>query len=97
MTTLPNFNHNTQPVGTVTFFAGGIAQSAGSDPGVTQIEAFGWMVCDGRLLNADQYPELFAALGYAYGGEDTQFNIPKLSNVPAGGSNTLKYIIKFAF
>jgi microcystin-dependent protein len=41
-----------------------------------QIEAWGWMLCDGRLLEVEQYPELFAALGYLYGGSDNSFKIP---------------------
>ncbi|NET46623.1 phage tail protein [Okeania sp. SIO2B3] len=31
------------------------------------LEAQGWMLCDGRFLSTDTYPELFAALGYLYG------------------------------
>ena len=40
------------------------------------LELWGWMVCDGRPLNTEDYPELFAALGYVYGGSGTSFNIP---------------------
>jgi microcystin-dependent protein len=40
------------------------------------IEAWGWMLCDGRTLIAQKYPELFAALGYQYGGSHNTFNIP---------------------
>lgn len=45
------------------------------------LEAQGWMLCDGRSLSTDNYPELFAVLGYLYGkakddsGKDT-FKIP---------------------
>jgi microcystin-dependent protein len=40
------------------------------------LEAWGWMLCDGRTLSIYQYPELFAALGYLYGGSGDSFNIP---------------------
>lgn len=36
----------------------------------------GWFDCDGRELNATEYPELFAAIGYHYGGAEGIFNIP---------------------
>lgn len=66
------------PVGTVVAFAGKIASSPSILPSeyTTSIEAFGWMVCDGRQLLVSEYPELFAVLGYLYGGEGGMFNIP---------------------
>lgn len=42
----------------------------------TPIEAWGWMLCDGRSLAVGLYPELFAVLGYLYGGSGANFNIP---------------------
>lgn len=38
----------------------------------------GWLVCDGSLLTCSEYPDLFDALGYTYGGADLSFNIPDL-------------------
>jgi microcystin-dependent protein len=68
------------PVGSVTAFAGAVGAAASSSPhtGYTTnpVEAWGWMVCDGRSLHATDYPELFAVLGYVYGGADSNFNIP---------------------
>jgi microcystin-dependent protein len=73
------------PVGSVTAFAGtlGAPDSAGAATTVTPqdyvtdpIEAWGWMFCDGRSLPACDYPELFAVLGYVYGGSGNQFLIP---------------------
>jgi len=56
------------PVGTVITYAG-----------VTPPE--GWMFCDGRSLNRDAYPELFAALGTTFGGDwGTTFNLPDARN-----------------
>lgn len=79
------------PVGAVVAFAGQlgtpvpdtaspkdvIPPPAGSPPGATvPIEAWGWMACDGRTLEAAAYPELFAALGYLYGGSGRSFSLP---------------------
>ena len=66
------------PVGTVVAFAGNIASSPTDTPSdyTTNIEALGWMLCDGRACEVSKYPELFAVLGYLYGGENGQFNIP---------------------
>lgn len=61
------------PVGAVLAFAGPLG-AQGTDP----LEAWGWMYCDGRSLSTHLYPELFAALGYVYGGEDASFKIPDL-------------------
>ena len=36
----------------------------------------GFMVCDGRSLKKSEYPELFAVIGYTYGGSGENFNIP---------------------
>lgn len=62
------------PVGMVSAYAGpvGAEQGAGAAP----IEAFGWMLCDGRALEVNRYPELFAVLHYLYGGHGETFNIP---------------------
>jgi microcystin-dependent protein len=47
-----------------------------SDIPITYLEAQGWMLCDGRKLKASAYPELFAALGFLYGGSGDDFFIP---------------------
>lgn len=66
------------PVGTVVAFAGKIASSPSEAPSdyTTNIEALGWMVCDGKACEVSKYPELFAVLGYLYGDEDGKFKIP---------------------
>lgn len=38
----------------------------------------GYLVCDGRGLNVGVYSELFAVLGYRYGGSGATFNLPDL-------------------
>ena len=36
----------------------------------------GFLVCDGRSLKKSEYAELFAVIGYTYGGSGENFNIP---------------------
>ena len=62
------------PVGAVSAYAGPLAPEQGA--AVVPIEAWGWMLCDGRTLSAADYPELFAVLGTLYGGSDGTFCIP---------------------
>ena len=40
------------------------------------LEAWGWMLCDGRPLDTHLYPELFATLGYLYGGSGASLSLP---------------------
>ncbi|MEM8971087.1 MAG: tail fiber protein [Pseudomonadota bacterium] len=36
----------------------------------------GWLECDGSSLAVDDFLELHAKIGFAYGGSDTNFNLP---------------------
>jgi len=36
----------------------------------------GWLLCEGQSLLVSTYPDLFAAIGYTYGGAGANFNIP---------------------
>lgn len=80
----PNFTltNTTSPVGSIIAFAGNIEKykkEAVETLYVTSpIEAYGWMLCDGSALNSSEYPELFSALGYLYGGSGDTFNLPDL-------------------
>lgn len=86
------------PVGCVTAFAGTLgapnsasavtAQNHTTDP----LEAWGWMFCNGRSLSSYDYPELFAVLGYVYGGSGGRFLLPDyrgyfLRGIGAGTQN----------
>jgi microcystin-dependent protein len=53
------------PSGTVVDFAGATA------PG-------GWLACDGSSFPTATYPNLFAAIGYTFGGSGANFNVPDL-------------------
>ena len=52
-----------------------------------------WLICDGSSLSTTgTYADLFAVLGYAYGGSAGNFNLPNLQGVfplGAGPSNTV--------
>lgn len=73
--------------------AGFIAAYAGAEPPA------GWLACDGRAVKRSEYPELFAAIGTAYGVGDgsTTFNLPDLKGrVPLGagkGSSGTTYAL----
>ncbi len=88
--------HVDLPVGGVLAFAGQVV-STSKNPGEhdTVIEALGLMECDGRELNITEYPELFAVLGYKFGGEGINFKIPDYrGKAPIEG---VTYIIKFSY
>ncbi len=38
----------------------------------------GWLLCDGASHTTASQPELFAAIGYVYGGSGANFNVPDL-------------------
>ncbi|WP_170000353.1 tail fiber protein [Campylobacter sp. RM9328] len=40
----------------------------------------GFLVCDGRSLKKSEYAELFAVIGYTYGGSGDNFNIPTFND-----------------
>ena len=40
----------------------------------------GFLTCDGRSLKKSEYAELFAVIGYTYGGSGESFNIPKFND-----------------
>lgn len=53
----------------------------------------GWLFCDGSLQSASEFPDLFAVIGYDYGGAFGNFNVPDLSGLD-NNSNPIFYIIK---
>lgn len=77
------------PVGSVVAYAGTLSTLA-------YMEQTGWMLCDGRTIEAAIYPELFATLGYSHGGEGASFAIPDYQDV-AGGPPSVSYLIKFTY
>lgn len=64
---------NPFPVGMIMPFGGEVAPA-------------GYLMCDGSSYLASDYPELFAQIGYYYGGSDDNFNVPNLYNRVVVGS-----------
>lgn len=61
------------PVGTVTMY-GGVLDTR-TIPALAQA---GWLPCDGTILFAKDYPDLFAAIGTSHGGDGIKFCVPDL-------------------
>ncbi len=53
------------PAGTVQHFANTVAP-------------LGYLACTGQTVSVTQYPELFTAIGFTYGGSGSTFNVPDL-------------------
>ena len=50
----------------------------------------GWKKCDGASYTTNAEPNLFAVVGYTYGGSAANFNVPNLvQRFPYGGTNDL--------
>lgn len=59
----------------------------------------GWLLCDGSSVATATYPDLFAAIGYTYGGAGANFNLPDIvdrfvrgqssSTAATGGADSL--------
>jgi len=101
------FHDATVPPGAIIAYAGKVAAPIALSPpcqspplapigAVTDfeapLEAWGWMVCDGRSLCKAQYPELFHMIGNLYGGTDdgATFNLPNLEGQFLRGIGTSK-------
>jgi len=84
------FNRDDVPIGTIVMFAGTLSEST-----LSGLAAQGWYVCDGRILNVRDYPELFETVRYAYGGAADSFNLPSIP-VRTQGAGVLSHIIKYA-
>ena len=48
----------------------------------------GWKLCDGSSLSSSQYPKLFAAIGYKFGGSGGTFNLPNMAGRFPVGRNS---------
>jgi len=48
----------------------------------------GWLLCDGSSVATATYPDLFAAIGYVYGGAGANFTLPDLVDVFVRGQST---------
>ncbi len=69
---------NASPSGAVMAFAGAASPT-------------GWLLCDGAGVSTATYADLFAIIGYTYGGAGATFNVPDMSGrflVGVGDSGT---------
>lgn len=82
------------PVGSVIQYAGNVVSKEGS-PSEVNVEAFGWIVCDGKPLVVGEYPELFSVIGYMFGTvpNSTDFKLPNYKSE----IESLTYIIKYTY
>jgi microcystin-dependent protein len=76
------------------FYDGTSWSRVGSVPGEMKMYAgstlpSGWLLCDGGSHLVATYPDLHAAIGYAFGGAGASFNVPNLVNKVPRGSATL--------
>lgn len=54
----------------------------------------GFLACDGRSLSTTDYPDLFAMIGFTYGGSGAQFSLPQLTGAtPSNAAGPLTYLI----
>jgi microcystin-dependent protein len=70
-------------IGSVICYGGDLSVAAN----VTTLNAAGWLPCDGSSYTQSDYPDLFAAIGTASGGDATHFNVPDLRNCFVRGAN----------
>jgi microcystin-dependent protein len=65
------------PSGVIAAFAGATAPT-------------GYLLCDGSSVSTTTYSQLFAILGYTYGGSGGSFNVPNLKGrIPVGRDTTI--------
>lgn len=65
------------------------------DPFIGEIRIFGfdyapydWAYCNGALLPVSQFTALYSIIGNIYGGNTSQFNVPKFSGRTVMGANS---------
>jgi hypothetical protein len=61
------------------------------------LEADGRLVCNGALLRAADFPELFSVMGNSFGGDGSHFRLPDLTScLPSGGVFPFRYLVNSA-
>ena len=51
---------------------------------VAGVDHLGWLLCDGRTLNVNDFYSLFSMIQYSFGGSGTQFMLPNPAGRVAG-------------
>jgi len=91
---VPTITSNTNFTEIPTITTGGTIYNIGTSPAGTIKRCIsntnipvGYIPCDGSLYLATDYPNLFNAIGYTYGGSGSSFNVPNFeSYFPIGGN-----------
>ncbi|MEO6524031.1 MAG: phage tail protein [Mucilaginibacter sp.] len=90
----PQLNVNV-PVGTIVLYPDFSAEPSRQ----INIEAWGWMICDGRTSDIHLYPELYAVIVATYnkpGDDGGSFRLPDLG-VQQINNLPFRYLIKFTY
>lgn len=92
----PQFPRDIQvPVGGVILYLG----PASAAETQAQLAMIGWLVCDGRSVQAATYPALYMVIGETFGGDGAgTFNLPDFTNEKGGGPSTSApsvYLIRY--
>lgn len=61
--TAAGLSYNPDPIGTIKMYGGATAPN-------------GYLLCDGSAVSTTTYANLFAVIGYSFGGSGTTFNLP---------------------
>jgi microcystin-dependent protein len=74
---------NSLATGSVVSYAGDLSLPIN----IQKLKTAGWLLCDGSSYVQSDYPDLFAAIGVANGGDSANFNVPDLRNRFIRGRN----------
>jgi len=94
---IPPLSQAPLPPGAIIAFAGDIGDPVSTPPSsndyttdpipngaiTNNIEAWGWMVCDGRQLYISMYPQLFQAIGFLYSQQNDPYQPGYNGTLPA--------------
>lgn len=66
-----------------------LCQSGFLQPYAGSAAPSGWLLCYGQSISKTTYPDLFAIIGYTYGGSGNNFNIPDLRGRTVAGLDNM--------
>jgi microcystin-dependent protein len=86
MATLPSGTFGDFPIGTIIPFAGTLNQQ--------QLQAQGWLYCNGNTVSRTQYEKLFSVIGTGFGGGDgiSTYGLPDLRGRFFRGANNNAHV-----
>ncbi|NEW92761.1 phage tail protein [Rhodopseudomonas sp. BR0M22] len=74
--TLGFYRASTGKIGIAGRLTGGVLPAGAIMDFAMSVAPEGWLPCDGTTLSKSVYPDLFAAIGYTWGGSGDQFCLP---------------------